>query len=154
MILTLGAGSEQLSLAQRHLEVVVDLRPPAAPPPAGLVTLKIAALRGGRTAGADSANTVWAEGPLRGYADHMQTDEFAAGIAQLLRLSRQRKVGLLGEDCPWFACPRGMVADYLRARHDVVVRHLCGEDFQPHPYTVAARDFQGNYARVVLQLKR
>lgn len=154
MILTLGAAPEQLSLARRRLEVLVDLRSPAAPPPAGLVTVKIAALRGGRTARADSANTVWADGPLRGYADHMQTDEFAAGIDQLLKLSRQRKVGLLGEDCPWFACPRGMVADYLRARHEVVVRHWSGEEFQPHPYTVAARDVQGNYARVVLQLKR
>ncbi|MCA9797001.1 MAG: hypothetical protein KC910_34560 [Candidatus Eremiobacteraeota bacterium] len=154
MIYTLGAGSEETPLARSSIEVLVDLRPLPARPPAGLVTVKIAALRGGRAARPDSSNTVWAEGPLRGYADHMQSDEFAGGVAQLLKLVRQRKVGLLGEDCPWFVCVRGMLADYLRARHDLVANHLCGDEVQPHPYTVAARTNQGNYTRVVLQLKR
>jgi hypothetical protein len=47
-----------------------------------------AELGGRREPAADSPNDAWKEGPFRGYADHMASEGFAAGIARLERRSR------------------------------------------------------------------
>src|SRR5690348_3596324 len=54
--------------------------------PAGIGYLHMPALGGLRHARPDSPNTAWRNSSFRGYADYMQTPEFAAAIAELIEI--------------------------------------------------------------------
>ena len=51
------------------------------------------ALGGLRHARKDSPNTGWRNESFRGYADYMQTEEFARGLDELIALSRKERTG-------------------------------------------------------------
>jgi uncharacterized protein (DUF488 family) len=87
----------------------------------------------------DSPNTGWRNLSFRGYADYMATDEFAAGLAELLRLAREAPAAIAcTEAVPW-RCHRSLVADALVIR-GVEVRHLVGSGAaRPHALTPFAR---------------
>jgi uncharacterized protein (DUF488 family) len=64
----------------------------------------------------DSINLAWRNASFRGYADYMQTREFAAAIAVLARHARRRRVAVMcAEAVPW-RCHRSLIADALIAR--------------------------------------
>ena len=74
------------------------------------------ALGGLRHARRDSPNTGWRNTSFRGYADYMQTPEFAAGLEELRRLTTRGRVALMcAEAVPW-RCHRSLVADALTVR--------------------------------------
>lgn len=89
--------------------------------------------------GAASPNTAWRNASFRAYADHMQSLEFAEGLAELGRLAERGPVALLcAEAVPW-RCHRSLVADALVAR-GVAVQHILGpERSNPHQLTPFAR---------------
>jgi uncharacterized protein (DUF488 family) len=64
----------------------------------------------------DSPNGAWENGQFRGYADHMASEEFAAGIAELEELARQRRVAVMCAEAWWVRCHRRLIADALTAR--------------------------------------
>lgn len=84
-------------------------------------------------------NAGWRNASFRGYADHMQTAEFAEGLLELRALARRGPVAILcAEALPW-RCHRSLVADALLAR-GVVVEHLTGPGrTRPHRLTPFAR---------------
>jgi len=83
---------------------------------AGLKYLHLPALGGLRHARRDSVNQGWRNASFRGFADYMQTPEFARGLAELLRLAtRERTVLLCAEAVPW-RCHRSLIADALLIR--------------------------------------
>lgn len=85
------------------------------------------ALGGLRRARPDSPNTAWENASFRGYADHMLTGEFEAGLAELLALADDRQVAIMcAEAVPW-RCHRSLVADALVAR-GVAVEHVMRPD--------------------------
>jgi uncharacterized protein (DUF488 family) len=96
---------------------------------------------GGRRKGLGEAspNRAWRNPGFRGYADYMQTAEFAAGLAELLALAAAGPVAMMcAEAVPW-RCHRSLVADALLAR-GIVVRHLQGgRSATPHRLTPFAR---------------
>ena len=64
----------------------------------------------------DSINTGWRNTSFRGYADYMQTSEFAAALDDLLNAAPQdRSVIMCAEAVPW-RCHRSLVADALTVR--------------------------------------
>ncbi len=64
----------------------------------------------------DSPHTAWREDAFRGYADFMDTAEFAAGLARVEGLAREKRSALLcAEAVPW-RCHRSLVADALLVR--------------------------------------
>jgi uncharacterized protein (DUF488 family) len=78
------------------------------------------ALGGLRHPRKDSVNTGWRNLSFRGYADYMQTPEFAAAIADLLNASpHDRTVIMCAEAVPW-RCHRSLVADALTVHGDPV----------------------------------
>ncbi|HEY0593896.1 MAG TPA: DUF488 domain-containing protein [Thermoanaerobaculia bacterium] len=81
------------------------------------------ALGGRRRPAADSPNRGWRSEQFRGYADHMATAEFAAGIDALLALPPPAAV-LCAEAVPW-RCHRNLLADEL-TRRGVEVVHIMG----------------------------
>ena len=61
----------------------------------GLGYRRLKALGGLRRARAASTNLGWRNAWFRGFADHMQTDEFAAGLARLERIAGRRPTAIM-----------------------------------------------------------
>jgi uncharacterized protein (DUF488 family) len=65
----------------------------------------------------------WRNTSFRGFADYMQTQDFEAGINELIRLARDRAVAIMcAEALPW-RCHRSLVADALLVR-GIHVEHI------------------------------
>lgn len=82
---------------------------------AGISYLHIKTLGGLRHARADSLNTAWRNASFRGFADYMQTREFAQGLRRLMKLAKSKQTAIMcAEAVPW-RCHRSMIADALLA---------------------------------------
>jgi uncharacterized protein (DUF488 family) len=73
-------------------------------------------LGGRREATPDSVNTAVPDGPFRGYADHMATGSFQAGLEMLESLARERRTAVMCAEGDWRNCHRRLLADALTAR--------------------------------------
>jgi uncharacterized protein (DUF488 family) len=98
---------------------------------------RLGGLRGGL--GKVSLNSAWRNARFRGYADYMQTEEFAQGLAELLTLVADGPVALMcAEAVPW-RCHRSLVSDALLARGIVVEEVQSIRRATPHRLTPFAR---------------
>jgi uncharacterized protein (DUF488 family) len=75
-----------------------------------------AELGGRREPQRDSVNTALEEGPFRGYADHMRSLQFEAGIDLLEELARERRTAVMCAEADWTRCHRSLLADALTVR--------------------------------------
>jgi uncharacterized protein (DUF488 family) len=101
----------------------------------GIEYVPLRALGGLRHARPDSSNTGWRNASFRGYADYMQTEEFARGLAQLTTLSgAQRTAIMCAEAVPW-RCHRSLVADALSVRGIPVIEILSNTSYREHKLT-------------------
>jgi uncharacterized protein (DUF488 family) len=83
---------------------------------AGLEYRHVKALGGLRRPRQDSVNLGWRNASFRGYADHMQTGEFARALSELETLATARPTAIMcAEALPW-RCHRSLVADALTVR--------------------------------------
>lgn len=124
--------------SRRHPQFNVDVLPgPLAE--AGIVYEHLPALGGFRRPRPDSVNTAWREPGFRGYADHMQTPEFAAAVDGLLaRAATAPTAVMCAEAVPW-RCHRQLLADALVVRGEPVAHIVSAAAAQPHALTPAAR---------------
>jgi len=83
--------------------------------------------RAGKTSG--SRNTLWKVEAFRNYADYAETPAFAAALAELERLARERPTAYMCAEAVWWRCHRRLITDYLLARGWDVV-HLLGRGHQ------------------------
>ena len=73
-------------------------------------------LGGLRHARKDSVNGAWRNASFRGYADYMQTEEFAENLERLEELAAERPAAVMcAEAVPW-RCHRSLIADALLVR--------------------------------------
>lgn len=73
----------------------------------------------------DSPNGGWRNASFRGYADYMQTPEFAANVEQVARLAAHERCALMcAEAVPW-RCHRSLIADALTVR-GILVEDIIG----------------------------
>lgn len=142
---------EFIDLLRRHeVECVLDIRTvpksrhnpqfaqdalPASLAQAGIGYRHIAALGGLRRPRPDTPNGGWRNTSFRGYADYMQTPEFAENVDAVAELAEHTRVALMcAEAVPW-RCHRSLVADALLAR-GVPVEHIIGPGKRrPHKLT-------------------
>jgi uncharacterized protein (DUF488 family) len=73
-------------------------------------------LGGRRTPGPESPNKAWEDEAFRGYADHMASEEFASGLADLELPARERRTAVMCAEADWKSCHRRLVADALVVR--------------------------------------
>lgn len=106
---------------------------------AGIGYTHLPGLGGLRRARPDSVNAGWRNASFRGYADYMQTPQFAAALDEVIALSAQERIALMcAEAVPW-RCHRSLIADAL------LVRGIASEDLSsptrrsPHRLTPFAR---------------
>ena len=83
---------------------------------AGLGFVHIAGLGGLRHAKQASINMGWRNASFRGYADYMQTQEFAKALGELIELAKQERTAVMcAEAVPW-RCHRSLISDALLVR--------------------------------------
>jgi uncharacterized protein (DUF488 family) len=106
---------------------------------AGIGYAHLPGLGGLRRAKADSPNRGWRSDSFRGYADYMQTPEFAAHVQELIKMAQKERLALMcAEAVPW-RCHRSLIADALEVR-GLKVEHILGlKGRQPHRLTGFAR---------------
>lgn len=93
------------------------------------------ALGGLRRARKDSPNDVWRNKSFQGYADYMQTPEFAEGVEHAIELAwASRCVLMCAEAVPW-RCHRSLIADALTVRHIRVEDIIGTKGRRPHTMT-------------------
>ena len=112
--------------------------------PASLKKVKIAyahvsELGGLRKPKANSPNAAWRNLSFRGYADHMQTEEFAAGLDKLFKWMKKDRIALMcAEAVPW-RCHRSLIADALTVRGVRVEEIVSAKKTQVHKMTPFAK---------------
>lgn len=159
IIMTIGHSTrpieEFIRLLQAHAVTrVVDVRTvprsrhnpqfnldilPASLKAADIGYTHMAALGGLRHTTKDSINMGWRNASFRGYADYMQTPEFAKAMDGLIQLAKKDRIALMcAEAVPW-RCHRSLIADAL------LVRGIEAEDIMslthrtPHTLTPFAK---------------
>ena len=106
---------------------------------AGIEYLHMTGLGGLRHTRKDSPNTGWHNKSFRGYADYMQTPEFAEALVALIRMRREKRVAIMcAEAVPW-RCHRSLVADALEVRSVPVIEILSTTSYRPHTLTPFAQ---------------
>ena len=97
------------------------------------------ALGGLRRALKDSPNMAWRNASFRGFADYMQTAEFAESLDQLMGLARKRPTAIMcAEAVPW-RCHRSLIGDALLVRGFRVEELSSLTSTRPHTLTPWAR---------------
>jgi uncharacterized protein (DUF488 family) len=97
-------------------------------------------LGGRRPAQPASQHTALRNDSFRGYADHMESDEFAAGVERLLTQAARRETAVMCSESVWWRCHRRLLADHLLLVRDVEVVHLMHDGRRtPHAITDGAR---------------
>jgi uncharacterized protein (DUF488 family) len=105
-------------------------------PAAGIEYVEVGdALGGRRSPRPDTSNSGWRVAGFRGYADHMSSDEFRSGLAELERLGRERRTAFMCAEGPWWRCHRQLIADTLLARGWDVSHVMPDGRLEPHRLT-------------------
>ena len=88
----------------------------ASLPAHGVGYAHLPALGGRRKPLPGSRNDGWENDSFRAYADHLASDEFAGGLAELESLARERPTAVMCAEGLWWRCHRRLVADVLTVR--------------------------------------
>jgi uncharacterized protein (DUF488 family) len=136
LVLTIGHSTRTLEqfirLVQAHGATrVVDVRTiprsrhnpqfdraslPGSLKEAGLGYVHQPGLGGLRHSRRDSVNLGWRNASFRGFADYMQTPEFAQSLDELVKLANEERIVVMcAEAVPW-RCHRSLIADALLVR--------------------------------------
>lgn len=143
-LLTVGHGTLEAAalarlLARAGAEEVVDVR--TAPgsrrhphfskaqlaewlPAAGIGYRWEPRLGGWRKARSGTANVGLRNASFRGYADYMETEEFAAALDDLVTQGRRRLTVAMCSETLWWRCHRRLLADAAVLLHGAEVHHL------------------------------
>lgn len=100
-------------------------------------------LGGRRRPHKDSPNDGWRNSAFRGYADHLQSAEFEAGLTRLLALVARRRTALMCAEVLWWRCHRSLIADVLQVRGFEVLHIRDESPPDRHPFTTPARLHEG-----------
>ena len=106
--------------------------------PAGIEYVWRKDLGGWRKPRPDSPHVALRSSGFRGYADHMDTDEFDRAIRWLIETSAW-PTAIMCAESTWWRCHRRMIADALTARGCTVVHLMSDARQQPHRLHPSAR---------------
>jgi uncharacterized protein (DUF488 family) len=108
---------------------------PASLAAAGIDYVHLANLGGLRHTTKDSPNMGWRNASFRGYADYMQTAEFAQALDELIEMARTKRAAIMcAEAVPW-RCHRSLIGDALLVRGIEVTDIMSLSKSSPHTLT-------------------
>jgi len=96
-------------------------------------------LGGFRKPRVDSPHSALRHPAFRGYADHMDTEEFRSGLQWLIDAGAQRPTAFMCAESLWWRCHRRLLADALVARGCTVNHLMAGGGQEEHRLHPAAR---------------
>lgn len=100
---------------------------------------RVRELGGLRHSRSDSVNKAWRNPSFRGYADHMQTQDFAQAVDGLVaRASHDDLAIMCAEAVPW-RCHRSLIGDALVVRGIEVLDIMSPTSARPHVLTSFAQ---------------
>jgi uncharacterized protein (DUF488 family) len=154
-ILTIGHSTHELApfldlLRGRGVETLADVRryPKSRRMPwfgegplatalgeTGIEYMHLPELGGRRDPLPGSPNGGWRVRQFRGYADHMASDEFTAGLERLEAVARERRTAVMCAEAQWWRCHRRLLSDALLARGWEVVHLDARGGADPHALT-------------------
>lgn len=80
----------------------------------------------------DPLNAGWRNASFRGFADYMQTPQFAVSLNRLLQVAQARRTAIMcAEAVPW-RCHRSLIADALIIRGIEVIDIFSKSSAKPH----------------------
>ena len=104
----------------------------------------LSSLGGRRKPAPDSRNVGLRNAQFRAYADYMVSDEFAAGLSELLTIAARSSVAVMCAESLWWRCHRRLLADHLALVEQKRVEHLFHNGrLTGHPPTPGARAVDG-----------
>jgi len=109
-------------------------------------------LGGRRAPRPDSPNTGWRVPQFRGYADYMETPEFADAIAKLVDVASRIRTAVMCAESLWWQCHRRLIADYLVARGHEVIHIESVTKASPHKLIAPAQIVDGKLSYAADQL--
>lgn len=98
-------------------------------------------LGGLRHAHKDSINKAWRNASFRGFADYMQTKDFADALHKLIEKSRKKTIAIMCSEAVYWRCHRSLIADALAAQ-GYPVKHILSK-------TKAAKHTLTPWAKIV-----
>ncbi len=110
---------------------------------AGIAYSSMPALGGRRKAAPDSPHTAWRSEAFRGYADYMDTPEFASAAEALAKVARADRLAIMCSEAVWWRCHRSMISDYFKANGWEVLHIMGAGEASEHPYTPVAHIVNG-----------
>ena len=116
----------------------------------GIKYSHIVELGGRRKPLQDSKNTAWRVEAFKGYADHMESDEFIQGINMLQTIASREPTAYMCSEAVWWSCHRALVSDYLKWKDWKVMHIMNAGKAVEHPYSKAAHisNDELSYARI------
>ena len=102
---------------------------------AGIEYVHLEGLGGRRNPEAGSPNAGWQVGQFRGYADHMESDEFAAALTRLRELAAAKRTAVMCAEAQWWRCHRRLLSDALLVRGYEVIHIGARGETQAHALT-------------------
>ena len=110
---------------------------------AGIEYYWMPGLGGRRKTSPDSLNTAWRHPAFRGYADYMETDEFALALDELANIACAVPTVIMCAEAVWWRCHRSMIADAMKWAGFEVLHIMAPGKVEVHPWTSAARVVRG-----------
>jgi uncharacterized protein (DUF488 family) len=87
----------------------------------------------------DSPHVALRNDAFRGYADHMETEEFRSALSWLIGTSRDTSTAIMCAEVLWWRCHRRMISDALTVAGCEVVHLLDEGRREPHRLNPSAR---------------
>jgi len=103
----------------------------------GIAYRSLTKLGGRRKPRPDSKNTVWRNEAFRGYADYMETEEFAQGISELTEMALVKRTVYMCSEAVWWRCHRALISDHLKSCGWKVMHIMKEGRADEHPFTSA-----------------
>ena len=100
---------------------------------AGIGYTHMPELGGRRAPRPDSPHTAWRNASFRGYADYMDTPEFADAVTRLADVAGRERVAIMCAEAVWWRCHRSMIADWFTANGWRVMHITSFVAPRPHP---------------------
>jgi uncharacterized protein (DUF488 family) len=110
---------------------------------AGVAMKWLPSLGGRRSPVADSPNTGWRVEGFRGYADHIETEEFAGGLFELMMAGRGLKTAMMCAEVLWWQCHRRLISDVLSSIGATVLHIRDESPPEKHRISAPARIVDG-----------
>lgn len=105
----------------------------------GIAYLWIPALGGRRHPDPASVNLGWRHPAFRGYADHIDTEEFADGLFDLMISAPGLRTAVMCAELLWWRCHRRLIADVLTSLRVPVVHIRDRHTSEVHRLVAPAR---------------